>query len=70
MIDPSEIQKKFIDLSPDQKNKVIDLFILFEEEKKRKEKKIPTFDWEGALSDLKEQYTSVELQHKIHKWHN
>jgi hypothetical protein len=22
------------------------------------------FDWEGALSDLREKYTSVELQHK------
>jgi hypothetical protein len=29
--------------------------------KKRK----PTFDWEGGLEDLKDQYTSVELQHEI-----
>jgi hypothetical protein len=26
------------------------------------------FDWEGGLSDLKEQYTSVELQHKALEW--
>ena len=26
------------------------------------------FDWEGGLSDLKEKYTSVELQHKASEW--
>jgi len=28
----------------------------------------PRFDWEGALRDLKGQYTSVQLQHKIGEW--
>ncbi len=28
----------------------------------------PKFDWSGALQDLKEQYTSVQLQHKIAEW--
>ena len=37
--------------------------------KKRANKghKVPTFDWEGALEDLGEQYTSVDLQHEILK---
>lgn len=26
------------------------------------------FDWEGGLSKLKDQYTSVELQHKAMDW--
>ena len=26
------------------------------------------FDWEGGLSDLKEKFTSVELQHKVLEW--
>ena len=26
------------------------------------------FDWEGGLSKLKNQYTSVELQHKAMDW--
>ena len=26
------------------------------------------FDWEGGLSHLKGEYTSVELQHKIAEW--
>lgn len=25
-------------------------------------------DWAGALSDLKDRYTSVELQHEILRW--
>ena len=26
------------------------------------------FDWEGGLSELKGEYTSVELQHKASDW--
>jgi hypothetical protein len=25
----------------------------------------PSFEWRGCLSDLKDKYTSVQLQHKI-----
>ena len=28
----------------------------------------PMFRWAGALADLKDQYTSVELQHKASDW--
>jgi len=28
----------------------------------------PRFDWSGALKDLRDQYTSVQLQHKIGEW--
>jgi len=28
----------------------------------------PRFTWAGALKDLKDQYTSVDLQHKIARW--
>jgi hypothetical protein len=27
-----------------------------------------TFEWRGALRDLRDRYTSVELQHKILEW--
>jgi hypothetical protein len=27
-----------------------------------------TFSWEGGLSELSEQFTSVELQHKALEW--
>ncbi len=39
-------------------------------QKYRKEEKREKFrfDWEGGLSELKEKYTSVELQHKALEW--
>lgn len=29
---------------------------------------IPSFNWAGELKELKEKYTSVELQHLISEW--
>ena len=37
------------------------------EKRSKKKQKVPVFDWEGALADLGEQYTSVELQHEMGK---
>jgi len=37
----------------------------------KKNKKMPgkmEFRWAGALKDLRDKYTSVELQHKILEW--
>jgi len=39
-----------------------------EKTKKRKNKDKFKFDWEGGLSKLRKQYTSVELQHKALDW--
>jgi hypothetical protein len=35
------------------------------ERRSRKKQNVPAFDWEGALEDLGEQYSSVQLQHEI-----
>ena len=37
---------------------------------KHKRKKVDNFkfDWEGGLEELKDKFTSVELQHKSSKW--
>ncbi len=47
-------------------------FVLFLLERKaskvRKTRGKPSFDWEGTLKDLRDKYTSVELQHKISEW--
>jgi hypothetical protein len=37
------------------------------EKRSRKKRNVPSFDWEGALKDMGEQYSSVELQHEIGK---
>lgn len=44
-------------------------YIEFLLEKHRKRtKRRPRLDWASALRDLREQYTSVELQHRIVDW--
>ncbi|GAB4579717.1 MAG: DUF2281 domain-containing protein [Anaerolineales bacterium] len=53
---PSEFQQEVEDFVND----------LFEKHiKKPKSNRKLKLDWRGALSDMKDQYTSVELQHKI-----
>jgi hypothetical protein len=41
---------------------------LWESKRKRKVKGKPKFDWAGSLSDLANEFTSVQLQHKISDW--
>jgi len=55
-------------LPPELQREVEDFarFLLEKRAKKRRGK--PKFGWAGALKDLREQYTSVELQHKISEW--
>ncbi|VVB89869.1 Uncharacterised protein [uncultured archaeon] len=62
------IKSKLDELPEDLKKEAFD-YIEFLLQKYEKYKTGPTkgkfkFDWEGGLSDLKEKYTSVELQHK------
>ena len=52
-------------LPPDIQKEIKDFAEFLMEKKAKKSHKVPTFDWEGVLEDLGEQYTSVELQHKI-----
>jgi len=52
-------------LPPDIQKEIKDFCRVFAREEGKKRREVPTFDWEGALKDLGEQCTSVELQHKI-----
>ena len=45
-------------------------FLMAKSKQNRKSKKVKhdfTFSWENGLSELKDQVTSVELQHKINE---
>lgn len=42
-------------------------FLLSKYARKRKKTNF-SFDWEGGLADLKDEYNSVELQHKAMEW--
>jgi len=64
-----ESLKEMIDkLPPELQQEVRDFVEFLLEKKVKKGKKKPKFDWAGALKDLRGQYSSVELQHKIAEW--
>jgi hypothetical protein len=55
-------------LPPDLQQKVWDFVEFLLEKRRKKPKGKPRFDWAGALKDLRDQYTSVQLQHQIAEW--
>lgn len=54
---PSELQQEVADFAQ---------FLI--EKRVRKPEGQLRLDWRGALRDMRDQYTSVELQHKIREW--
>ncbi|MEW6381201.1 MAG: DUF2281 domain-containing protein [bacterium] len=66
------IKAKLEELPEDLKKEVLDYieFLLQKYGKRPPEKRKFRFDWEGGLSDLKDKYTSVELQHKALRFHS
>lgn len=59
------IEEKINGLPPELQQEVQDFVdFLMEKYRPRKRSKLK-LDWAGALSDMKDEYTSVELQHKI-----
>ena len=62
------IEEKIKKLPPDLQQEVQD-FVDFLAEKHRPRKRVKLkLDWRGGLRDLRDQYTSVELQHKALEW--
>lgn len=65
-----EIETKVRKLPENLKKEVLDYieFLLEKHQGKKIKKKGFKFDWEGGLSDLRDEFTSVELQHKASEW--
>jgi hypothetical protein len=61
------IEKKIGKLSSELQREVED-FVDFLLKKRKRRRGKPRFDWAGALKDLRDKHTSVELQHKISEW--
>jgi len=63
---PDSIKKEVLDfiefLLVKQDNESLDIVLNVPKEKEFK------FDWEGDLSEYKDVYTSVDLQHKAMEW--
>ena len=67
----SIVEKKIDKLSPELQKEVIDFidFLILKNKPFSNIKKNKfNFNWEGGLSDIKNKYSSVELQHKAKDW--
>lgn len=62
------IEERIKELPPELQQEVVDFIDFLTERRLRQPRGKPNFDWAGALKDLRDQYTSVELQHKISEW--
>jgi len=61
--------EKKISTLPHELNREVEDFVEFLIEKRLKRPKgRPTFSWAGSLKELRDEYTSVELQHKVLQW--
>jgi galactose-1-phosphate uridylyltransferase len=63
-----ELQELLEELPPNLQKEVLDFAEFLLEKSKKRPEGAPHFQWAGALKDLREQYTSVELQHKASDW--
>lgn len=62
------IEEMVKELPPDLQREVEDFVRFLIERHQKRPRGKPKLDWFGALKDLRDQYTSVELQHKIAEW--
>jgi len=60
--------EKIGELSLEDQQEIEDFIDFLKEKRAKRLKKKPTFNWAGTLKELKDQYTSVELQHKVADW--
>jgi hypothetical protein len=63
-----DVIKKTAELPEDLQKEVADFVDFLSQRRVRPKRNKLRFDWVGALSDLKNKYTSVELQHMASEW--
>jgi nucleoid DNA-binding protein len=56
------------ELAPGQQAEVLDFVEFLLAKKRSRARRKPQFDWAGALKDMRDDYTSVDLQHEITRW--
>jgi mRNA-degrading endonuclease RelE of RelBE toxin-antitoxin system len=62
------IEEKINKLPPEDRKEVEDFVEFLLKNRKKRAKGKPAFKWAGILRDLRDKYTSVELQHEISRW--
>ncbi len=68
MVNKRTLKELIEQLPPDLEQEVRDFVEFLLERHGAKSKGELKLDWRGALRDLKDKYTSVELQHKVLEW--
>ncbi|MEW6388491.1 MAG: DUF2281 domain-containing protein [Thermodesulfobacteriota bacterium] len=64
----TRLEKLIKELPPDLQKEAEDFLEFLLTKKIRKPPGALKLDWRGALRHLRDQYTSVELQHKAQEW--
>ena len=59
------LEEKIKELPPELQQEVEDFVDSLTERQERRVRSQLKLDWRGSLRDLRDQYTSVELQHEI-----
>lgn len=62
------LEDRIKDLPPDLRREVEDFVDFLIDRRAPRPRGKMKFAWEGALVDLRDQHTSVDLQHKILEW--
>lgn len=62
------IEERINELPPELQREVEDFIEFLVEKRQKRARGKPNFAWAGALKDLRDRYTAVELQHKIAEW--
>ncbi len=62
------VEELIQELPPEAQSEVRDFAEFLFEKNARKRRGKAKFNWAGAARDLRDKYTSVELQHKISEW--
>ena len=62
------IEELIRQLPPDLQQEVIDFAKFLMQKRQRKASGELKLDWRGALRDMRDEYTSVELQHRLVEW--
>ena len=62
------MEELFRQLPPESQREVRNFIEFLMAKQEARPRRQPQFDWAGALEDLRDQYSSVELQHQITDW--
>jgi len=63
-----EVIRKTAELPEELQREVADFVEFLSQRRRRPRRKKLRLDWAGGLKDLRDKYTSVELQHKVLDW--